>query len=232
MTLALNLGSGEAPLAGFVNVDALPDAPGVDLVADISQPLPFEDGSVDRIYAVHVLEHFATDQVPGLLADWRRVLRPGGEALIAVPDLEVIARTILDRSGWFTPPHNPWLGAIYGGQKDQYDFHKTGFTGPWLAALLSDAGFGDVRRVERFTDIGMSDASFSPLPFGRNVSLNMRAVAGEPPLDPSQLERGPLERMFDPVDRVLTFSMHASTSLRARVMRRRRARLERAVEDR
>ena len=75
--LRINLGSGEACLEGFVNVDALPDAPGVDVVADISEELPFETGSADLIYAAHLLEHFPTDAVPGMLAEWRRVLRDG-----------------------------------------------------------------------------------------------------------------------------------------------------------
>lgn len=228
MALRINIGSGTVPLDGFVNVDALPDAPGVDVVADISEPLPFEDGSADMLYAAHILEHFPTDAVPGLLADWRRVLKDGGELLVAVPDLEVIARTILDRSGWFTPPHNPWLGAIYGGQKDQYDFHKTGFTAVWLASLLDDAGFGEVRHVTRFPDIGMNDASFSPLPFGRNVSLNMRAVAGAAPLP--KLERAPGENLLARLDRVLAFGMDVSTSIRARLMARRRRVLEKSLE--
>jgi predicted SAM-dependent methyltransferase len=229
VTTRINIGSGEVPLPGFVNVDALPDAPGVDVVADISERLPFEDGSADTIYAAHILEHFATDAVPALLADWRRVLKPGGELLVAVPDLEVIARTLMDRGGWFTPPHNPWLGAIYGGQKDEYDFHKTGFTAVWLAKLLDDAGFGDVRRVERFEDVGINDASFSPLPFGRNVSLNMRAVAGAAPLEPRDLERAPGELALEKLDRLLAFGMDVSTSLRARLMARRRRRIERTI---
>ncbi|MDX6537208.1 MAG: hypothetical protein QOD37_1549 [Gaiellales bacterium] len=228
--MKINIGSGAVPLPGFVNVDALPDAPGVDVVADISERLPFDDGSADTIYAAHILEHFPTDTVPGLLADWRRVLRDGGELLVAVPDLEVIARTLMDREGWFTPPHNPWLGAIYGGQKDEYDFHKTGFTAVWLASLLNDAGFGEVKRVTRFEDVGMNDASFSPLPFGRNVSLNMRAVAGAAPLDARDLERGAGELALEKLDRLLAFGMDVSTSLRARLMARRRHRIERRIE--
>jgi predicted SAM-dependent methyltransferase len=229
VSFRLNLGSGTVPLAGFVNVDALSDAPGVDVVADISQPLPFDDASVDLIYAVHLLEHFATDEVPGLLADWRRVLRVGGKLLVAVPDLDLIARTLIDREGWFTPPHNPWVGALYGGQKDQYDFHKTGFTAPWMASLLHDAGFGNVRRVQRFAEVGAHDASFSPFPFGRNVSLNMIATAGGEPMSERHFESRRAERAFDLMDRPLTFALVVSASLRARVMRRRRRRLEAAL---
>jgi predicted SAM-dependent methyltransferase len=225
--LRLNLGSGERPLPGFVNVDTLRDAPEVDVIADVTRRLPFEDASAELVYAVHLLEHVAADQVPGVLADWRRVLRPGGVLMVAVPDLDAIARILVERAGWFTPPHNPWLGAIYGGQKDEWDFHKTGFTAPWLAHLLEDAGFGEVRRVERFEEIGLPDASVSPQPFGVNISLNMRAVAGAGGVPPELVTPSRLERAFNPFERALSFGMAASTALRSRVMLRRR----RALED-
>jgi predicted SAM-dependent methyltransferase len=228
----LNLGSGEVALEGFTNVDALADAPNVDVVADLSEPLPFGDGEADLIYAAHVLEHFPTDVVPRLLADWRRVLHAGGLLLVAVPDLELIARTLVDeRPGWFTPPHNPWLGAIYGGQKDEYDFHKTGFTAPWLAGLLTDAGFGSVQRVARFREVGAADTSFSPVPFGSNLSLNMRAVAGAGALPDELFARTRTERLLDRLDFILLAGMVVSTRTRSRIMARRRRGLEQALSD-
>ena len=224
--LRLNLGSGERPLPGFVNVDTLADAPGVDVVADVTQRLPFDDGSAELIYAVHLLEHVATDRVPEVLADWRRVLRPGGVLMVAVPDLDAIARILVDRAGWFTPPHNPWLGAIYGGQKDEWDFHKTGFTAPWLAHLLENAGFGEVRHLERFEEIGIPDASVSPQPFGVNISLNMRAVAGGAGVPPKLMSPTAIERALNSLDRALSLGMAVSTAVRSRAMLRRRRALE------
>jgi predicted SAM-dependent methyltransferase len=226
VALRLNLGSGLTPIPGFVNVDALEDLPGVDVVADIGQRLPFEDGAAELVYASHVLEHFPTEEVPPLLAEWRRVLKPGGTLLVAVPDLEVVASMMVERRGWFTPPHGPWLGVIYGGQKDAYDFHKTGFTGPWLAHLLREAGFGEIQRVTHFAQIPVADASVSPLPFGVNVSLNMRAVAGGGDRLEGAMSPGPAERAFDLLDRVLMIAMQISTALRARIMKRRLARIE------
>jgi hypothetical protein len=51
-------------------------ASAVDVIADVTRPLPFRSGSVDRVFAVHVLEHLP-DFLP-LLAECRRVLRPDG----------------------------------------------------------------------------------------------------------------------------------------------------------
>jgi len=228
--IRVNLGSGTVPLEGFVNVDALADAPGVDVVADISGRLPFDDEAADLVYASHVLEHFPTEEVPGLLREWRRILRPGGQLLVAVPDLDVIAAMLVERGGWFTPPHNPWLGAIYGGQKDEYDFHKTGFNAPWLTALLSDAGFGEVHRVDRFREINAADTSWSPLPFGVNVSLNLRAVAGAVQQPAPYHSRTFPERLLDAIDFALMAGMIVSTRLRSRIMARRRASIEASLD--
>jgi predicted SAM-dependent methyltransferase len=230
--MRLNLGSGSAPIPGFTNVDILPDAPGVDLVADLSQPLPLDDGVADLIYASHVLEHFSTAEVPVLLAGWRRVLKDGGELLIAVPDLDIVAEIIRDRNGWFTPPHEPWQALVYGGQKDAYDFHRTGFNDVWLTKLLNDAGFGTVRRVERFSDVPAIDASYSVLPFGRNISLNLRAVAGLGPALTPPWQPGAIERTLNVVDRVTTFAMQGSTAARSAMMGRRRRQLQRELDGR
>jgi predicted SAM-dependent methyltransferase len=77
----LNLGSSEALLKGFVNVDIVP-APGVE-VADLTKPWPWQDSSVDYVRASHVIEHLP-DKIFTMNELWR-VLKPGAKADIAVP---------------------------------------------------------------------------------------------------------------------------------------------------
>jgi SAM-dependent methyltransferase len=68
-----------------------PENVGVDLMrhdavsvrADLRRDLPFADASVDRIFAVHVLEHLI-DFLP-LVDECHRVLRPGGILHILSP---------------------------------------------------------------------------------------------------------------------------------------------------
>ena len=55
---------------------------GVDFRADL-RDLPFGDRSYDFLYASHVLEHIDDDQ--RALSEIRRVLRPGGVAILPVP---------------------------------------------------------------------------------------------------------------------------------------------------
>lgn len=49
--------------------------------------LPFEDGSFDRALCLDVLEHLQYEEQPRALAELFRVLRPGGELLVSVPNL-------------------------------------------------------------------------------------------------------------------------------------------------
>jgi SAM-dependent methyltransferase len=55
---------------------------GVDLALDICR-LPFRDGCFGLVIASHVLEHVVDDR--GALSEIRRVLEPGGLALLLVP---------------------------------------------------------------------------------------------------------------------------------------------------
>lgn len=85
----LHLGCGKRLLPGFINVDA---EPGADMQLDLTQPLPWPDGSVDGIYSEHFIEHLSQAQGIGLLLQCRRVLRPGGVIRVATPDLAEIVR--------------------------------------------------------------------------------------------------------------------------------------------
>ncbi len=58
------------------------DMVGVDCNVDI-QNLPFSNGSYDFVYASHVLEHVLDDRKA--LCEIRRVLKPGGIAILSVP---------------------------------------------------------------------------------------------------------------------------------------------------
>ena len=56
----------------------------------------FADDSVGLIYASHILEHFGRHQYEDVLAEWYRVLSPGGVLRLAVPDFEVCARLFVE----------------------------------------------------------------------------------------------------------------------------------------
>jgi SAM-dependent methyltransferase len=49
--------------------------------------LPYADASFDRALCLDVLEHLTFEEQPRALAELHRVLRPGGELLVSVPNL-------------------------------------------------------------------------------------------------------------------------------------------------
>lgn len=54
--LKLHLGCQRNPKVGYVNVD-IEKWPGVDVVADLEKPWPWEDGSVDEVFCADLPEH-------------------------------------------------------------------------------------------------------------------------------------------------------------------------------
>jgi SAM-dependent methyltransferase len=80
---ALNVGCGGFPRPGFLNVDISPFAK-ADLCFDLNRvPFPLRAETFDLIVASHVLEHL-TDPFAAM-AEFARLLRPGGRLEIKVP---------------------------------------------------------------------------------------------------------------------------------------------------
>lgn len=86
--MRLNLGCGDSPAAGWVNVDAWGGAR-ADVLCDLGS-LPFADGSFDMVYAGHVLEHVELTAVGMMLREVRRVLADGGTFCAVGPDCDRI----------------------------------------------------------------------------------------------------------------------------------------------
>ena len=175
----LHLGCGAKYIPGYVHVDAAPHEH-VDHVGAVEQLGFASDGSVDLIYACHVLEHFGRHEYRGVLQEWRRVLKPGGVLRVAVPDLAACAQLYCDGVVEIAAI----TGLIVGGQRDQYDYHKMIFDEPSLTTALLEAGFREVRPWDwRETEHAhIDDYSQAYLPHmdkvhGRLVSLNLEAIA-------------------------------------------------------
>ncbi len=88
--MRLNLGCSDDRRAGFVGVDRVA-GPGVDQVVDLNQCWPWEDSSVDEIYAHDVFEHltgrWAVSGKVWAMCEAYRVLKPGGILDLAVPSV-------------------------------------------------------------------------------------------------------------------------------------------------
>lgn len=83
--LKLNLGCGQNPMAGYINVDKF-GSPEVQWDLEVF-PWPWESNSVSEIVLFHVLEHLGaqTDIYLGILKELYRVCRGGAKIHITVP---------------------------------------------------------------------------------------------------------------------------------------------------
>jgi hypothetical protein len=140
--LRLNLGCGHVMLDGYVNIDAR-ELPGVDVVADL-RSLPIDEGTVDEIYAAHVIEHFSDEEIDRfLLPHWRSLLAPGGVVRIVVPDAEAMLQRHADADMTF----DELRLVTFGDQEYSLDYHFTMFSPSSLAATLERHGFERVEVV-------------------------------------------------------------------------------------
>ncbi len=129
-----------------------------DIVGSITNMSTVPTASVDAIWSSHNVEHLYAHEVPLALAEFYRVLKPGGFALITLPDLQAVAELVaadkLEEVIYITPmgPIRP-RDMIFGfgvaiARGNTFMAHHTGFTATTLGAALSRAGFAR-GRVER-----------------------------------------------------------------------------------
>ncbi len=148
----LLLGGRDTRIEGFKNVDLRP-GPTVDFVTDIGQLDQFGDGTINEIYASHCLEHFPHPKTPGVLKEWRRVLKQGASCWISVPDFDAGVRLYL-KQGLTNFTRN----LLWGDQGYDLAYHYNAFTFATLAAQLVAAGFNDVKR-HTWMPHGLNDCS-------------------------------------------------------------------------
>lgn len=174
----LHLGCGGRRAPGFCNVDITAQST-VDIVDNVMTLDRFPDDYAASIYSCHVLEHFSHAEAPEVLKTWFRVLSPGGEIRISVPDIDRIVKIYMKNWQHFqTEPHSPWIGLLYGGQTDAYDFHKTGWNFCWMSHIMREIGFVDMQEYSHsphFVGDEFWDNSLAHEPFGEFLSLNMLA---------------------------------------------------------
>jgi len=164
---------GETAKPGWRIVNVQP-GPHVDHVGDVSTvAAAFADDSVDALYASHIMEHLGYDAaLPNTLKELRRILKPGGEFYIAVPDMKALCQLFLHPKADLNMRIHV-MRVLYGGRTDAFDVHYTGFDQEILGFFLGRAGFTEMRRVKSF---GLFDDMSAVEIAGVPVSLNVIAT--------------------------------------------------------
>lgn len=143
----LHLGCGSNLLSGWVNIDL--DSPGSDLHADLTQPLPFSNGSVDLIFTEHFIEHITRANAVALLKECKRVMRQGAVMRISTPDLNwLVQQYSLSKTDEWADVHwhpNTPCQLINEGMRSWghhflYDIKE-------LCNVLQEAGFSSIKSV-------------------------------------------------------------------------------------
>lgn len=102
-------------------------------------------GPFDMVYSSHSLEHLTPEGVDQALAEFLRVLKPGGGVLIFVPDTEGVEA---NDEVLYEAPCGPITGRdlIFGLDipAQPYMRHLTGFVRDTLELALARAGFSAV----------------------------------------------------------------------------------------
>lgn len=173
--IKLNLGgAGEGKASyrvpGFLTVD-LRNEGDTDIVSNVRDLSMFENGSVDEIYSSNVLEHFPHTDTVDVLKEWCRVLKPAGKLWLSVPDL-MASMKLLQKAG-----QTDWVTfLLYGDQLHPLNYHYINFSFGYLAKKVMEAGFSDIKRLEKLP-YGIWDASeHKDNQFGMRISLNVEVT--------------------------------------------------------
>ena len=147
----LNLGCGNFPMQGFLNVDRMWSTR-PELICDLDRcPYPFSAGQFDEIHASHVLEHLSDPLLA--MREWHRILRPEGRLTIKVPHFSRGFTNPDHKRGfdvsfplYFNPDMPPWYsGTTFELEKlelhwDAQPYLKHYVTARWVAATASALG--------------------------------------------------------------------------------------------
>jgi predicted SAM-dependent methyltransferase len=146
----LNWGCNTDTPEGWINSD-MKEGPGIDIRCDIREGLPIDADSLDYAVAIHALPEVPYPDLVPVLAELRRVLKPGGVLRLALPDLDKGIRAYLnnDRDYFLVPDDDAQsIGAKFITQMIWYGYSRSLFTHDFIAELLRKAGFGRVNRCE------------------------------------------------------------------------------------
>jgi predicted SAM-dependent methyltransferase len=144
----LNLGCADRYVEGWHNVDHEPCPHPRDETVDLTGPLPWPDGSIELVYAGHLLEHLTYEQCRTLLVGLRDLMVPGGQLMAIGPDMALV-------ESLGTGDRHEVDELRHGGHRWQGDEHRWECTTALIEGLLRDADWLEV------TDVGIANVALS-----------------------------------------------------------------------
>ena len=152
----VHLGPGQRNyLPGWINVDANLFTARTDVWANLTDPLPFRDNSVDVFYSHHVIEHLPDASLPTHFTEMYRCLKPGGCIRVGGPNADSAVRKFIEGdSSWFSdfPDSRKSLGGRFANFILCAGEHLAILTYSYLTELLSGTGFTNIHRCLPMTE--------------------------------------------------------------------------------
>lgn len=181
--MKLNLGCSDDRKPGYIGVD-IASGPGVDEVADLNNRWPWEDSSVDEIFAHDVFEHLNNVQktwIAGFpvtlhrngkiwaMNEAHRVLKPGGLLDMTVPCV-YLSDGHINPGAFADPTHATywtWDDIFYFGEQFNTPEFERGRLGP---------AYGITARFAAPTMVRNSRGWHSILPGAKDAGLEWKLV--------------------------------------------------------
>jgi predicted SAM-dependent methyltransferase len=149
--IKLEIGAGEKKgKNGWLTIDLTWKC---DIFWDLREGIPFPDASVSNIYSSHLFEHLTYPEGQLLLDECMRVLKPGGQFSICVPNARLyidayVNSQVLDEKKYFPVPrsYNHTTKIDYVNYiAYMRGLHKYMFDQENLLHILNSKGFRNVR---------------------------------------------------------------------------------------
>lgn len=162
-TKRIQIGGGKHTLEGYLNIDIVPPA---DLVCDVREGIPLDESCSEFIFSEHFFEHVDYPKsAKKVIAEFYRILEPGGQVVLGVPDSELVAKSYVLRdkefyvkavSSWYAnrdciEHFNTYVDLLNYHFRDQdddekYNPHYWAYDFEKLQSLFIDSGFSRVER--------------------------------------------------------------------------------------
>ena len=131
---------GESSPEGFIKQDVDASIPGIDLVCNMTELIDrLGPESCSVVRASHVLEHFGIHEQDKNFKMLYDLLEPDGRIEIIVPNFKWHSKLVMEGR------EEEAVYYAFGGQLDEWDYHKYGFTPDILFNKLTSAGFGEIQ---------------------------------------------------------------------------------------
>ncbi len=144
----LNWGCGPLTPFGWINSD-IEAGPGIDVVADIRQGLPFPDNHFDYIVSIHVLPELSYRELDPALQELRRVLKPNGVLRLSLPDMDLAINAYRSKDVDYFLIGDDEVKSLAGKMIVQllwYGRSRSMYTWEFTKELLERTGYREVTR--------------------------------------------------------------------------------------